>query len=297
MNKRISSAIRLAISASLLYIAFQWADWDQIRLSLNYADWRFLVFALAIMTLNRMLMAYKWTLLLKARGTAIPVFTATRIYYTSHFLGLLLPATIGGDAIRVFLVKRLGVSIPKTLSSILVERIVGFITLVFLVILACGLLISYQNKLDFNPSQILVGAVIVGIILILCFLLPFHPLATKLLAAIPSAITERAMQLPKFGKIIETWNGYSGYGNHKGILALFAFLTLVENLMMPVWVYYVGLGLNTQIPILYLFMFIPLITFLEAPYRSTALVFKKADTYISYRLSATMLRSLSTLDS
>jgi hypothetical protein len=83
--------------------------------------------ALLAFLLDRVIMSYKWGLLLAIRGYSISLVQKLMIYCSAMMWGLALPSTVGADGIRVMLARRFGVRVDDTLATILVERGIGFI--------------------------------------------------------------------------------------------------------------------------------------------------------------------------
>jgi glycosyltransferase 2 family protein len=96
--------------------------------------------ALVALTADRLLMTAKWLLLIPARGGRIGLLAGTRIYCSSLLYGLLLPATLGADAIRVALSARRGVRLESVLASVLVERLLGGVALLTLSLVSLAVL-------------------------------------------------------------------------------------------------------------------------------------------------------------
>ena len=95
--------------------------------------------AVAFYGAGQVLSAWKWQLLLRARGTEISLGECCRIYAAGMFGNLWLPTNVGGDALRAALLVRAapGVGRAPALASILVERLTGFFALL---VLAAGAL-------------------------------------------------------------------------------------------------------------------------------------------------------------
>src|SRR5690606_40644576 len=87
----------------------------------------FLVLALLVMTLDRLLMTFKWILLLESRGLTLPLFRGFKIYCATMIWGMFLPTTVGADALRAYLTSRHGLDGYEVTASIIVERLVGFV--------------------------------------------------------------------------------------------------------------------------------------------------------------------------
>lgn len=94
---------------------------------------------------GQVLSAWKWQLLLRARGAQVSLATCCRIYAAGMFGNLWLPTNVGGDALRATL---LAARVPElgkadALASIAVERLTGFAAL--LAIAASALLLRGAN--------------------------------------------------------------------------------------------------------------------------------------------------------
>ena len=78
-------------------------------------------------------MAYRWLLLLRARGRRdVPLGWLTETYFVALLLGQVLPTAVGGDAVRlVDLARRTGAR-AEAAASIVVDRVVGTFALVVL---------------------------------------------------------------------------------------------------------------------------------------------------------------------
>ena len=58
--------------------------------------------ALALMVVTIIPMAWRWQMLLRAKGVEEEIPWLTRSYFVSYAAGQVLPTSIGGDAVRIF---------------------------------------------------------------------------------------------------------------------------------------------------------------------------------------------------
>jgi uncharacterized protein (TIRG00374 family) len=87
---------------------------------------------LLVYTLDRALMVFKWGRLLKSRGIHLPFFQGMKIYCASMVWGVFLPSTVGADAIRAYCTSRFGLDSHEVVSSIILERLIGFLSALLL---------------------------------------------------------------------------------------------------------------------------------------------------------------------
>ena len=123
----MKTSLRVAITILLVALLLYMADVRMVLKALAGFDPLWGVIALFALTLDRVLMSYKWGLLLAMRGCCISLVQRLMIYCSAMMWGLTLPSTVGADAIRVILAGRFGLRADDTIATILVERGVGFI--------------------------------------------------------------------------------------------------------------------------------------------------------------------------
>src|SRR5947199_5801529 len=68
----------------------------------------YIVPIVAVVMLDRALMAYKWCLLLRGRGIQFSFLRGMMIYCASAIWGLFLPSMMGADAVRAYSTSRAG---------------------------------------------------------------------------------------------------------------------------------------------------------------------------------------------
>ena len=97
--------LRIALSIALVVVLFTYVvDAREVVGIVQRFDAGYLLLAIVVVTLDRILMTFKWTLLLRAQGYRLPLLQGVTIYCTSMVWGMALPTTVGADAIRAVLV-------------------------------------------------------------------------------------------------------------------------------------------------------------------------------------------------
>ena len=198
--------------------------------------------ALAIYTADRVLMAYKWTLLLRLDGPGLPVLRATRIYCASMVWGLVLPATIGADTVRIASTARQGLSASKVTASVLVERVVGILATLLASALG-GFLVARLAQLPEGLEPLVwvgLAGLCVGVVgFALSLSQAFYGLVTeRLLGALGGPLRRVADPIRRFHA------HYHAYGRSPRVLYAFFGLSIVEQLVpaLAVWVLALALG-------------------------------------------------------
>src|SRR5262245_3645813 len=84
---------------------------------------------LALVAVARLVMIWRWVLLLRAADVAATTGQAARIFLVSSFVGSFLPAGVGGDAARAWSLSQLTARPGDALASVVVDRVLGVLSL------------------------------------------------------------------------------------------------------------------------------------------------------------------------
>ena len=82
--------------------------------------------------LNRLSMAHKWNVLLRARDCWLSHWAAFRIYLASGFVAYVTPASVGSDVFRAARLSLAGRSASKVSATIVLERVIGLLAILAL---------------------------------------------------------------------------------------------------------------------------------------------------------------------
>jgi len=183
--------LRIALSIALVVLLFTYVvDAREVVHILQRFDAGYLLLAIAVVTLDRILMTFKWTLLLRAQGYRLPLLQGVTIYCTSMVWGMALPATVGADAIRAVMVTRRGFNGTDVVTSIVIERMVGFVLALALGLVSLAILRTI-GVLDgrFDIALYLGVAMLVGVTTLLVAALN-ERLVAKVVAWLPRFVRE-----------------------------------------------------------------------------------------------------------
>src|SRR5262249_62414961 len=86
----------------------------------------YLVLALSLRVVTILPMAWRWQLLLRAKGVEDNMLWLTRAYFVSYAAGQILPTSVGGDAVRIYETARRHPGHGDTgAATVLLERAIG----------------------------------------------------------------------------------------------------------------------------------------------------------------------------
>jgi glycosyltransferase 2 family protein len=173
LRKTVWFWLRLAAAAGVLWWVFHKNGQGRIMDTLLSAKPGYVLLAGAFFFLSVMAGAYQWHLLLRMQGIEFGWLACFRTYYSSMFLNNFLPGTVGGDALRVYEVKKGSEGWGKAVASTFLDRLIGFFTLSLLSLIAVGIAL-WRNTLDqsvFRHLLYAVGFVFAIFVIVLVLLL------------------------------------------------------------------------------------------------------------------------------
>jgi uncharacterized protein (TIRG00374 family) len=214
--------------------------------------------ALALMVVTILPMAWRWQLLLKAKGVHDEIPWLTRSYFVAYAAGQVLPTSVGGDAVRIYDTARRHPGHGNTAAaSVLLERAIGGAATLMLA--AVGFLLAVGHY-DVGP-YLWIEALFVVATIILGFLL-FSPRARPLLR-----LGKPLLALVKADRLVaQVYKAIHSYRDHVGVLFTVCAVTLgVQAIrVLAIWLSGKAVGIDLSPrpyyvmgPLLFLVMLVP----------------------------------------
>lgn len=125
---------RIVVSAALLYIAFRGINFAAIQSRLSQISPFWVLLAVLATVFQIFLGALRWREISAECGAPLGTGQAFRYNMIGAFFNQTLPSTIGGDAMRLWLVRRTGTDWRAATYSVLVDRAIGLIALALIVV-------------------------------------------------------------------------------------------------------------------------------------------------------------------
>ena len=122
LNYLNSRWVRLIVSVGLLAVVLHFVDWRAIWAVMREVKLAWVWLAIAFVVLDRLLLTYRWHLLLAARGLVLGFGHLFRLQLVANFLGSFLPSSLGVDAVRIAALCRSGYPASSVIASTLVDR-------------------------------------------------------------------------------------------------------------------------------------------------------------------------------
>jgi glycosyltransferase 2 family protein len=126
MNRRLRVALTLLVTGlCVAYLVWKIDLGRTVRVIADADPW-YLALAVVLMIVTIIPMAWRWQLLLRAKGVDDTLSWLTRAYFVSYAAGQVLPTSVGGDAVRIFETARRHPGRGDTAAAtVLLERAIG----------------------------------------------------------------------------------------------------------------------------------------------------------------------------
>ncbi|MFC0264568.1 lysylphosphatidylglycerol synthase transmembrane domain-containing protein [Fontibacter flavus] len=135
-NKIVKTFIKLALSGLAVFLVFRKIDAQELWQIVKSADWFCLLLAVAFFVLSKIATSLRLNIYFRNIGLYISEKENLFLYMKGMYYNLFLPGGIGGDGYKVYLLnKRYKVSVKKLLQSVLLDRLGGLVSIVFLLLL------------------------------------------------------------------------------------------------------------------------------------------------------------------
>jgi uncharacterized membrane protein YbhN (UPF0104 family) len=134
MRRILLSTIKVLVSAALLYLALRKANFSDLASRINIASLGWIGLAIATVFLQIFAGALRWREISTDCGAPLAMTQAMRFNLIGSFFNQTLPSSIGGDAVRLWLVARGGAGWRAATYSIFVDRAIGLIALAVIIV-------------------------------------------------------------------------------------------------------------------------------------------------------------------
>jgi glycosyltransferase 2 family protein len=243
---------RLAISFALLGLLLSQTDFAAVPKVLRNANPWLVLSCVFLVAGGRVLVAYRWRLLVRIANPAVGFGELLRLTFVSIFLGFAAPGAVAVEAIRVYGLAR-GTGLAFALSSVLIERLTAMSALVCLLFL--GLMLGPVNL----PQALnLVAGAAVGLILITLVTL-FVPW----LRALPLLLLPGSVLSPLRAGLESVLTQIDLYRSRPITLVCVALLSIVLQALRVLEIIALAAALEINIDPVYFFVVVPISTFLS----------------------------------
>src|SRR5262245_29947000 len=134
MRTLLTVTVRILVSLGLLYFALRGINFAAVQTRLSQINLAWIAAAVAVTVIQIFLGALRWREISGLCYAPLTDMQAFRYNMIGAFFNQTLPSSIGGDAVRLWLVNRTGAGWRAATYSILTDRAVGLIALALIIV-------------------------------------------------------------------------------------------------------------------------------------------------------------------
>lgn len=136
MRRWLGFALKAGVSIALLAFAVRGINLAAVGERLRSLKIEWMIGALALCFVQCTLLSIRWREIARTCEAPLTFRNSLRMTFIAAFFNQVLPSTVGGDAMRIWMFGRSGASWSKAAYSVLLDRFVGVLALAILVV-AC----------------------------------------------------------------------------------------------------------------------------------------------------------------
>jgi|SRR5581483_2827293 len=134
MRRTLLLLAKAAVSVGLLYLSLRWVNLDALAERLQRLEPGWIVAALFFLSIQLVLLSVRWREITLCCGTDLKMAPALQFSVIAAFFNQVLPSTIGGDGVRLWLLARKGAGWAHATYSVLLDRFFGVFVLALVVV-------------------------------------------------------------------------------------------------------------------------------------------------------------------
>lgn len=234
-KKILFFALKLVISSGMLYYVLSKTGAEKVfQIIKTINPWAFIA-AVFIYLISVYIAAVRWRLLLPRKFRTKRLFSFALI---GSFFNTFLPGIIGGDAVKTYYLYKEINSGSMSLASVFMDRYIGFLSLMFIAL--CSFVFGF-NYLSGTFIEWLLPAIISGFIIASLTLFKLRP-------------------AKKIKLLNDFYNYFDHHKNQHSLIAKTFSLSIIIQTLNIFSMYAIALGLGQHAPLVYYFIFFPIIT-------------------------------------
>ncbi|MDH4064498.1 MAG: flippase-like domain-containing protein [Acidobacteriota bacterium] len=240
-----STWVRLILSAAILWWLSTRIDMGEAARAILTVRRPYLVAVLLLVALDRVIMIFRWVLLLRASSVAITTRKAADIFLVSAFVGSFMPAGVGADAARAYGLRSHAAEGGEALASVVVDRLLGTLSLGLMAVIG---LLAWTT--DASSDWRVLAAIAVLVAMSVGAFWADH--------VVRAVLADRGQAGPIGRRLVRLTDAVSRYRGRGGTLAQVFGWSVAIQVIRIVEAYLLGLGLGLTVPFSYYLLFMPL---------------------------------------
>ena len=243
--------LRIAVAVVLTAVVLYWSNPDRILRAAAHADLQWIAAAIALVFIDRALMALRWIDLLVALapGSRPPLTAVLRVFFVSSFISNFVPS-VASDLYRAYALSRYDVHLAESTASVLMDRALGVLS----VVIVGAAALPFAR--DIAAERSLIAAL--GLVFAVCAVAAaviFSERAADLVRATAARIPIKALQRASDALV----DAVRRYAKHHREMIRVLIMSVIVQVIRVIQAWCLGVALGIDLPLLTYFVFIPVI--------------------------------------
>ena len=256
MKDRLFTLLKVSISVGLIaYLLLVKVDLSQVGQAIASANIWYLLLALALYFVAITVGCTKWKLLLAAQGIQMSLPQLLSFTFVGLFFGNFFVPIVGGDVVRGYDLARFTERGAEAAISVLVDKLIGLLAFITAAAVMSAYAIWGMGRSDLQGLATIVFLAFLG------FVLAFASILSRRLRRLFERLFEiRIFQpvAPIYGRLSDAMQAYR---NNIGALAQAFGISLIVLVITNVVNWLLAEAVGANVPIIYIFLFNPMIAF------------------------------------
>jgi len=255
LKDKLLTLLKIAVSLGLMAYLFTRMDLAQVSRVLQSADYWYLLPAGLFFLGAMSSFGLKWHILLRAQGIRVPFRAVLNYTFVGYFFNNFLPGNVGGDVMRGYGLARYTEQAAEAALSVVVDRVVGLMAWMSAAVVTAAVVVWGMGRDDLKGIEVaaIAGLAVVAAGFAVILSRRLRALAGRLFAWKP---------LSPFAPLYDRLSaGLDAYRHSYNALALAFGASLLSLLLANFTDYCIVQSLSGGVPLVYIFLFNPIIAF------------------------------------
>lgn len=156
-RKHAITALKILISAALIYFIFTKLDIKEVASILKKTKPAYLVIAVLFLVLSKVFASFRLNLYFHQLGVRLTQKSNLKLYLLGMFYNLFLPGGIGGDAYKGYIIqKKFPIETKRVVSALVLDRLNGLL----LIFLYCCFFAVFLENNYVEPYRFIIGILV-----------------------------------------------------------------------------------------------------------------------------------------
>jgi len=255
LKDKLLTLLKIAVSLGLMAYLFTRMDLAQVSRVLQSANYWYLLPAGLFFLGAMSSFGLKWHILLRAQGIRVPFRAVLNYTFVGYFFNNFLPGNVGGDVMRGYGLACYTEQAAEAALSVVVDRVVGLMAWMSAAVVTAAVVVWGMGRDDLKGIEL---AAIAGLAVIAA---GFAVILSRRLRALAGHLFAWKPLSP-FAPLYERLSaGLDAYRHSYNALALAFGASLLALLLANFTDYFIVQSLGGGVPLVYIFLFNPIIAF------------------------------------